>query len=309
MSVASSAPAGPAVGRPDSRPPRRSLRRGRVALHVFLAAVSLLWLFPIVWAVFTSFRSYADTAARGYVSLPGALTLDNYVHAWQDADLPRFLGNTLIVAVPAVVGVVLLGALVAFALTQFRGRRNVSILVLLVAGNLLPPQAIVTPLFRLYLALPLPGFLSDNGVVYDQYVGLIAIHIAFQLGFCVFVLANFMRLLPKELIDAALVDGAGVLRIFREITLPMCRPAIVALATLEFTWIYNDFLWAIVLMRTGDKRPVTSALASLQGEFFTNVNVLAAGAILVALPTIAVYLLLQRHLVRGLALGAPRGGR
>jgi len=176
-----------------------------------------------------------------------------------------------------------------------------------VAGNLLPPQVIIVPLYYVYLNLPLPGFLTDNGVMYDQLFGILLINIVFQTGFCVFVMSNYMKTLSKELTEAALVDGASVFRIWWSIILPLCKPALAALATLEFTFIYNDFFWALLLIKTGDKRPITSALNNLQGEFFTNFNLLAAAAVLVAIPTLVVYVLLQKQFVRGLTLGSTKG--
>ena len=116
-----------------------------------------------------------------------------------------------------------------------------------------------------------------------------------------------MKTLSKELTEAALVDGASVLRIWGAVIMPLCRPALAALATLEFTFIYNDFFWGLILMKSGDKRPITSALNNLQGQFFTNTNLLAAGALLAAVPTILVFLALQRHFISGLALGASKG--
>jgi multiple sugar transport system permease protein len=175
------------------------------------------------------------------------------------------------------------------------------------AGNLLPPQVIIVPLFRLYLLLPLPRIVSDNGLMYDQYLGIILINVVFQTGFCVFVLSNYMKTLSKELTEAALVDGASVVRIWGAVIMPLCRPALAALATLEFTFIYNDFFWGLILMKSGDKRPITSALNNLQGQFFTNTNLLAAGALLAAVPTILVFLALQRHFISGLSLGASKG--
>jgi multiple sugar transport system permease protein len=148
---------------------------------------------------------------------------------------------------------------------------------------------------------------SDNGLLYDQYIGIILIHVVFQTGFCTFVLSNYMRTITKEITESALVDGASVLRIWWSVLLPLCRPALAAMATLLFTWIYNDFFWALILMKTGDKRPITSALNNLQGEFFTNDNMVAAGALLAAIPPVVVFILLQKHFVRGLTLGATKG--
>jgi multiple sugar transport system permease protein len=286
---------------------RRRLRPRRVALHAFLIVSSLVWLFPLAWAVYTSFRSYTDTARNGYVSIASSLTLENYANAWARGQIPMFFLNTIVILVPAVILILLLASAIAFAVSRFSFRFNLFLLMLFTAGNLLPAQVIITPLYRMYLALPLPSILSDNGVWYNQFFGIMMIHVAFQLGFCTFVLSNFMKTLPKELTEAALVDGASVLRTFFQVILPLCRPPLAALATLEFTFIYNDFFWALILMFTGNKRPITSALQSLQGEFFSDNNLLAAGAIIIALPTLIVYFVLQRQFIKGLTLGSTKG--
>ena len=125
------------------------------------------------------------------------------------------------------------------------------------------------PLYRIYLLLPVPKPLSDNGLMYDQYLGIILIHVVFQTGFCTFVLSNYMKTLPQELTEAALVDGASVWRIYRSVILPLCRPALAALAMLEFTFIYNDFFWALMLMKTGAQAADhLGAATNLQGQFF-----------------------------------------
>jgi multiple sugar transport system permease protein len=286
---------------------RGRIRTGRIALQGFLIAISLLWLFPLAWAIYTSLRPYADTALRGYVSLPGTLNLDNYITAWNQGEIPKYFVNSVVIVVPAVILVLFLASMLAFAVTKFRWRFNLLLLMIFTAGNLLPAQIIITPLYRLYLLLPLPAPLSDNGLFYDQYVGIIVIHVAFQLGFCAFVLSNYMKTLPGELTEAALVDGASAWNIYRNVILPLCRPVLAALATLEVTFIYNDFFWALILMFSGNKLPITTALNNLKGEFFVNNNLVAAGAVIVALPTIIVYVLLQKQFIRGLSLGSTKG--
>lgn len=282
-------------------------RRSNIVLQGFLIVTAAVWLLPLLYALYTSLRPYSDTAQRGYVSLPGVLNFDNYIHAWTQADLPHYYGNTLLVVAPALVLTLLLSSFCAFVIARFPFGLNIALLMVFTAGNLLPQQTIITPLYRLYLALPLPGWLSDSGLLFDSYLGIIAIHVAFQMGFCTFVLSNYMKTIPRELTEAALVDGASVWKTFWAVIVPLIRPALAALATLEFTFIYNDYFWALVLMQTGAKRPITSSLSNLQGLFFTDNNLIAAGAVLVALPTILVYLLLQRHFVRGLTLGASKG--
>ena len=289
------------------RPRRRGIRRGRVALHAFLITMSLIWIFPLAWTFFTALRPLSDTILHGYWSWPTSLSFQNFIDGWTNANLGYYYLNTLIVAVPAVIITLILASLVGFALTRVRSRVNLFLLMMFTAGNLLPPQVIIVPLYHLYLAIPIPKPLSSNGLLYDQYIGIILIHIVFQVGFCIFVLSNYMRTLPKELNEAALVDGASIFRTYRSVILPLCTPALAALGTLEFTFIYNDFFWALLLITTGSKRPITSALNNLQGQFFTNYNILAAAALMVAIPTIIVYIVLQRQFLRGLTLGSTKG--
>jgi multiple sugar transport system permease protein len=283
------------------------MRRGRVALHAFLITMSLIWIFPLAWCFYTALRPLSDTIVHGYFSWPTTLNFQNFIDGWTNANLGYYYLNTLIVAVPAVIITLLLASLVAFALTRVRSRVNLFLLMMFTAGNLLPPQVIIVPLYHMYLAIPIPKPLSDNGLLYDQYIGIILIHVVFQVGFCIFVLSNYMRTLPKELKEAALVDGASLFRTYLSVVLPLCAPALAALGTLEFTFIYNDFFWALLLIETGSKRPITSALNNLQGEFFTNYNILAAAALMVAIPTIIVYIALQRQFIRGLTLGSTKG--
>jgi multiple sugar transport system permease protein len=286
---------------------RQPLRLSRVTLHGFLVVTAILWLAPVAWAVFTSFRPCADTAEHGYVSLPRTISLANYRNAWDQGQIPLHFWNSMIVTLPAIALVLVFASSVAFVVSRYSFRFNVPALIFFMAANLLPQQVIITPLYELYLRLPLPGFLSDTGLFYDSFVGLIAINVAFQTGFCAFVLSNYMKTIPRSITEAARVDGAGVFRQYVGVVLPLCKPALAALATLEFTWIYNDFLWAVVLMSSGDKRPITSSLTNLQGVFFTDNNLIAAASVLVALPTILVFALLQRQFIGGLTLGASKG--
>jgi multiple sugar transport system permease protein len=286
---------------------RRPIRPARILLHAFLILAMLGFLAPLALAVYASLRPYAETAELGYFSLPRHLTLDYYVQVLDGAGLPKYFLNTLYIAIPAVILTLFLSSFVAFCVARLKVRFGLALLVIFTAGNLLPPQILLTPLYQMYKSIPLPEELSSSLTLYDSYLGLVAIHVAFQVGFCVFVLTNYMRTIPEEITEAAVMDGAGAFRQYWQVTLPLCRPALAALATLEFTWIYNDFLYAVVLMSTGDKLPITSALNNLRGQFFTDYNLLAAGSVVVALPTVLVFLILQRHFIAGLTLGASKG--
>ncbi|WP_034087342.1 carbohydrate ABC transporter permease [Streptacidiphilus albus] len=299
--VRATAPAAPAAT------PRRPRRIGRIGLHLFLVGTSVIWLAPLLYAFFTALRPYTDTEKYGYVSLGGHFNFSNFSAAWSQADLPLYFWNSAIITVPALILTLLLASMVAFVASRYRFRINVFLLMFFTAGNLLPQQAIITPLYKIYQLIPLPLWLSDSGKMDDSYLGLILIHVAFQTGFCAFVLANYMRTIPNELSEAAMVDGASAWRQYWQIIMPLCRPVLAALATLEFTWIYNDFFWATVLMQTGDKRPITAALNNLQGQFFVNNNLISAAALIVAVPTLVVFFLLQKQFVSGLTLGANKG--
>ncbi len=283
------------------------MKPARLALHSFLVLTALVWLVPMLWAIYTSLRPYDETARRGYVSIAHDLTLQNYRNALSRGDLVHHFLNTMIIVLPALVLTLFLASMAAFVVSRFSFKGNLALLMLFTAGNLLPQQVIITPLYRLYRSIPLPAFMSSSETLYDSYWGIILIHVAFQTGFCTFVLSNYMKTLPHELTEAARIDGASVWRQYWQITLPLSRAPLAALATLEFTWIYNDFFWALVLMVTGDKRPITSSLNNLQGQFFTDNNLVAAGSLMVALPTVLVYVLLQKQFIGGLTLGATKG--
>jgi multiple sugar transport system permease protein len=301
------------------RPAGSGLTAGRVILHAFLIAMVVIWLFPLFWAIYSSLRPISDTINHGYVSLPASLGFDNYVAVWQQADMPHFYINTFLIVVPGVILALTLSSMVAFCCSQFSWKFNVLVLMLFTGGNLLPPQVIIIPLYWIYRLTQIPNLavidlgsfsiplFSDNGLLYDQYIGIILIHVVFQTGFATFVLSNYMKTINKEITESALVDGANVFRIWRSVMLPLCRPALAAVATLLFTFMYNDFFWALLLLKSGDKRPITSALNNLQGEFFVNYNLVAAGAMLAAIPPLLVFIALQKHFVAGLTLGSTKG--
>jgi multiple sugar transport system permease protein len=280
---------------------------GRIAAQVFMLAAAILWITPIVFALYVALRPEDETNRLGYVSIAHTLTLSNFTNAWSQSGMWRFFLNSVWITLPAVVVTLALASGVAFVVSRLNFKFNIALLILFTAGNLLPQQVIITPLYRIYLAIHVPGFLSSSGLLYDSRLGLIVINVSFQLGFCVFVLSNYMKTIPPDIDEAAIVDGASLWLRFWRIVLPLCRPALAALATLLTTWIYNDFFWAITLMSTGNKRPITSALQNLQGQFVSNQNMIAAAALMAAVPTLVVYVLLQRHFIAGLSLGSSKG--
>jgi multiple sugar transport system permease protein len=294
------------AGQTATAPRRKRTSPARVFLYAFLIISSVVWLFPVLWALFNSFRNYSFTQTHGYLSF-GGFTFKNYVDAWEQGDFTRHFLNSAIITIPAVVLTLLLSTMVAFVVARFTFKFNIALLGLFTAANLLPPQALLIPLFRFFRSVNVPFWLNGSGTLFDSYWALIAVNTAFQTGFCTFVLSNYMKTLPKELYEAAEVDGLSIFRQYWQITIPLVRPALAALSVLEITWIYNEFFWATVLMSSGDKLPITSSLNNLKGQFFTDYNLLSAGSILVALPTLIVFFLLQKQFISGLTLGATKG--
>ena len=290
------------------RQPQRA-RLWRISLYGFLTAMALLWLVPVGGAIYASLRPYGETQKFGIFSLPKTLTLQNYRNAFNQGSMGRAFGNTMFIVIPSLFLILFLSSAMAFAVSRFSWRFNVTLLLVITAGNLLPPQVLFQPLFQMFKAMPWPDFLSDTntGNLLGTKIAIIIVHVAFQTGFCTFVLSNYMKTIPKELGEAAMVDGASVVRQFFQVVMPLCRPALAALATLEFTWLYNDFFWAVVLLNQGDQRPITSSIANLGGQFFSDDNLIAAASMIIAVPTLAVYLALQRHFISGLTLGANKG--
>ena len=282
-------------------------RLARVASQIFMIVMTVLWVIPILFALYVALRPISETNKLGYVSLPHKLTFENFANAWTQSDMWRFFLNSVYVTVPAVLLTLFMASMVAYVVSRLSFKFNIPLLILFTAGNLLPQQVIITPLYRIYLAIHLPDWISGNGLLYNSYAGLILINLSFQLGFCVFVLSNYMKTVPTEIDEAALLDGASLWTRYWRVTIPLVRPALAALATLLTTWIYNDFFWAITLISTGNKRPITSALANLQGQFVSNQNMIAAAALIAAIPTLVVYVLLQKQFIAGLSLGSSKG--
>ena len=284
-----------------------SKKRPHYATHIFLSLMAILWLIPLGWALFTSLRPKADTDKYGYFSFGGSFNFNNFVAAWNQGGFGNYFINSVIIVIPSVILILIFASMMAFAVSRYSWKFNITLLIMFTAGNLLPPQVLAAPLFQMFKAFPLPYSLIDSGNLLNTYAAVIAVNTAFQIGFCTFVLSNYMRALPHELTEAAFVDGASIWRQYWGIILPLTRPAFAALGTLEVIWIYNDFFWPLLFIQSGSKLPVTTAINNLKGVFLDNYNLLAAGAMITVIPTLIIYFVLQKQFVAGLTLGANKG--
>lgn len=273
---------------------RRGLRAFYALLVGFVVAV---WLLPLFAVLLTSVRTLSDISSGHIWTIPAHLAFSNYIDVFRETGMARYLFNSVIITVPAVIGAISLATLAGFALAKYRFRGSTVLFAMFIGGNFVPYQILMVPVRNMSL----------HAGLYDSFGALILFHIAFQCGFAVFFTRNFIAELPDELLDAARLDGISEWNIFRHIILPLTRPAIAALAVLLFTFIWNDYFWALVLVQSDDVRPVTTALQALLGQFVAAWQLVSAAAIIAALPPMLMFFAMQRHFIAGLTLGASKG--
>lgn len=268
----------------------------RLTYQVLLPVMLVLWLLPLLGVAVTSIRPSSDLAQGNYFGIPSYLAFSNYLDVFKNSPFASYMLNSFKVTIPTVIGAVALSCLTGFALAVYKFKGNLLIFFIFVAGNFVPFQILMVPVRDLTVKMGL----------YDTITGLALFHVAFQTGFCTLFMRNFIKALPKELIEAARVEGVGEWQIFWHIVLPLVRPAIAALSVLIFTFIWNDYFWATVLTTGADTQPITAGLQSLNGQWVAAWQLVSAGSILAALPPVAMFFLMQKHFIAGLTLGAVK---
>jgi len=278
------------------RPIAQRSRNARILYQVALPISLILWLLPLLGVALTSVRPSSDLAAGNYFGMPSHIAFSNYYDVFANSPIAQYILNSFKVTIPTVIGAVALSCMAGFALGVYKFRGNLIIFFLFVAGNFVPFQILMVPVRDLTLSLG----------VYNTTTGLALFHIAFQTGFCTLFMRNFIRALPRELIEAARVEGVAEWRIFWYIVVPLMRPAIAALSVLVFTFIWNDYFWATVLTTGASTQPVTAGLYSLNGQWVAAWHLVSAGSIIAALPPVAMFFLMQKHFIAGLTFGAVK---
>ncbi len=270
----------------------------QISYRIGVVLSLVLWLLPLGAMVMTSVRSLEDINQGNYWGLPTEWMIwENYAGVFATTPMGQFMWNSILITVPTVIGTLTISSLAAYALAKYQFRANIPLFAMFIAGNFVPFQVLMIPVRDMTLQLGL----------YDTITGLVLFHVAFQCGFCTLFLRNFIKALPDSLIEAARIDGAGEFRIYFTIVLPLIRPALAALAVLVFTFIWNEYFWALVLVQSDAVRPVTAGLQSLQGQWVASWQLISAGSILAALPPVAMFFLMQKHFIAGLTMGAVKG--
>ncbi|MFD5447132.1 carbohydrate ABC transporter permease [Streptomyces sp. NPDC003470] len=267
-------------------------------VRVFLIVVGLFWLVPTIGLLLSSLRTPKDMAASGWWKVftePSQLTFQSYEELLKNGDITSSLVNTVLITVPATVLVVVIGSLAgyAFAWMDFPGR---DWWFLAVVGLLVVPvQVALIPIAELFGKIGLFG----------SIVGVILFHVGFGLPFAVFLLRNFFAEIPRELLEAARLDGAGELRLFARVVMPLGGPAIASLGIFQFLWVWNDMLVALIFSDSGSQ-PITVALQTQVRQFGNNIDVLAPGAFISMVIPLAVFFAFQRQFVSGVMAGAVK---
>ncbi|MFC9912580.1 carbohydrate ABC transporter permease [Streptomyces sp. NPDC059862] len=267
-------------------------------VRVFLIVVGLFWLVPTIGLLLSSLRTPADMNESGWWTVftePARLTFESYDKLLQNSDITDSLVNTILITVPATVLVVVIGSLAgyAFAWMEFPGR---DWWFLAVVGLLVVPvQVALIPIAELF----------GNIGLFGSMLGVILFHVGFGLPFAVFLLRNFFAEIPRELLEAARLDGAGELRLFARVVMPLGGPAIASLGIFQFLWVWNDMLVALVFSDSGSQ-PITVALQTQVRQFGNNIDVLAPGAFISMVIPLAVFFAFQRQFVSGVMAGAVK---
>jgi multiple sugar transport system permease protein len=279
------------------RPIEKSSAAWRMTYQGLLPLALLLWLAPLIAVAIFSIKPDSDFTTGNYWGWPSSFEgFVNYGRVFFDSDMPRYLLNSVLITVPTVLGAVALSAMTGFALGVYRFRGDIWVFFMFVAGNFVPFQILMVPVRDLTVSTGL----------YDTKTGLVLFHIAFQTGFCTLFMRNFIRALPYELIEAARVEGVAEWRIFWYVVLPLMKPAIAALSVLIFTFIWNDYFWAVVLTQGVESQPVTAGITSFNAQYRAAYHLMSAGSIVAALPPVAMFFLMQKHFIAGLTLGAVK---
>lgn len=268
-----------------------------IGLWIALAVVALIWVVPFIFIVFTSLKTKMEVTTTGAFTPPTHLALENFSGAWNRGNFATAFFNSVIITVIKVPLGLALSAMAAYALAKIRLRFAKILLLVVVFGTMIPFQVMLAPLFTL---------VNSFGLI-DTYPGVILPYIAFGVPYQVFILHGFFKGIPKELSEAALIDGASHFTIFRRIFLPVCLPVLAALLILDFVSTWNEFAMALVLLQDQNMWTLPLGLMSFQGQFSSDYGQLNAAIVMTVLPATLVYLIFQRYFVSGLTSGAVKG--
>lgn len=277
-------------------------KRGLSVRALYITGVVLLllmWLLPFIAIVSTSIRPASDINSGNYWGIPSRLALiENYAEIFNPDRSPmlKYFLNSAMITLPSVLIAIFISAMAGHALAIYKFKGRIALYAMFIAGNFIPFQILMIPVRTMFV----------NMGLFDTKTGLAIFHIAFQTGFATFFLRNFIVELPFSLVESARVEGASEIRIFFSVILPLLKPALASLGVLLFTYIWNDFFWALTLVQSDAARPITFGLNALKGQWVISWNLISAGSVVAALPSIFVFFILQKQFIQGLTFGGVK---
>ena len=269
----------------------------RAALFVSICVLAALFVLPTIGVTLTAFKPGAEIAAGDLWSVPGSIYLGNFVEVLSNPWVKVYFINTFLIAAPAALASIFLGFLAGWVFAKLPFRGSEAVFMLIISGIFFPPQIILIPLFKLF----------DRMGIIDTLWPMIIIHTALGIPICTLMMRNFFAAVPNALREAALVEGVTEWQILTRIALPLSLPAVAVLATLQFTWIWNDFLWPLIFTQSESARTVMLGIVFLRGEYEVAWGAQGALALMASLPTLIVFLFFQRYFIQGLTMGAVKG--
>jgi len=272
-------------------------RRGRSALYVALVVLAIVYSVPTFGVLLSSIQHDREISRHGLWRWPDTVTLENYERALGGTNVPNYLLNSVVVTVTATAVSIACGVLTGYVFSRLAFRGSEVLYLIVVAGLFFPPQIVIIPLQQLFSRT----FINDTILV------LIVVHVAFGLPITTLLLRNFFSTIPGALREAAIIDGANEGQILVRVMLPLVLPALAVLATLQFTWIWNDFLWPFILIKNDAARTIMAGIVLLKGPYDKAWGLQGALSVIASLPTLLIFLFFQRYFIRGLTFGAVKG--
>lgn len=268
-----------------------------VTIFVVLVILAALFLTPTLGVLLSSIKTTRSIALGDLWSLPDSLYLGNYIEVLSNPSVHRYFLNTLIVTVPATIASTGLGVLAGYVFAKLPFRGSNLLFLVVIAGMFFPPQVILVPLFRLFNAL---------GMI-DTLWPIFFVHTALGIPICTLLMRNFFATVPNALREAAILEGANEWKVLTRVALPLSLPALAVLATLQFTWIWNDFLWPLIFTQSDEMRTIMLGIVNLRGQYTVAWGVQGALSLVASLPTILIFLFFQRYFIKGMTMGAVKG--
>lgn len=266
-----------------------------ILLHVFLFLLAIGIIFPLCWLILNSLKTNGELFTNSF-AFPQKFLFENYITAW-NRGLSRYFLNSLIVSAISIAGTVFLGALAAYGLSRFEMTGKHLILIIILGGLMLPEQVALVPLYKLLQKIHL----------YNTYGAMIIPYIAFRLPFAVFLMRAYFLAFPKDVEEAAYIDGCDSLSVFFKIILPISKPILASTAIMTLIFVWNEFLFALVFVENESIMTIPIGLMTFHGKVSSEWTSLLAGITIASIPMIIVYLLLQRQFITGLMAGSLKG--